>query len=632
MSKCHAAVCSWLIACAAALALARDVRADALRRNQGEEVRPPNILWITCEDISPNLGCYGDPYAVTPNLDRLARQAVRYTSAFAPIGVCAPARSCLITGMYPPSIGTHHMRCTGTLPNFVRCFPEYLRQAGYYCSNNVKTDYNFPPPPSAWDESSRNAHWRNRAAGQPFFSVFNFTSCHESQIRLPEDEYQKRTAHFTPQQRHDPAKALVPPYHPDAPEVRRDWARYADMITYMDGQVGDLLAQLVEDGLADETIVFFYSDHGAGMPRSKRWLYDSSLRVPLLIRFPEKYRNLAPGGPGSTTERLVSFVDFGPTVLSLAGVPIPRHMQGRAFLGDQQAEPRRYIFGFRDRMDERYDMLRCVRDPRYKYIRNFMPHLPYFGHQYLSYMYQMPTMQVWQRLADEGKLSGPPALFMAESKPTEELYDTEADPYEINNLADSPDHQAVLQRLRGALRDWMAGNLDLGLLPEPDLRTRFGDEPQYVAVRRDPDAYPFERIFAAATLAGARNAQAVPRLQAMLADSDPAVRYWGAVGLGARGDSAAAAADALEAALDDPAGAVRVAAADALCRQGRYDAAVPALAKALADDNPWTRLMAANVLDRIDAHARPALAAIQTAQHDENSYVVRVVTHALDDL
>src|SRR4051812_14590178 len=278
--------------------------------------RRPNILWITCEDISPNLGCYGDTYAVTPNLDRLAAQGVRYTAAFAPIGVCAPSRSSLITGMYAPSLGSQHMRCQAKLPPEIECFPEYLRRAGYYCTNNVKTDYNFKHK-GTWDESSNKAHWRNRGKGQPFFSVFNFVTSHESQIRLAEPAYRKRTADFTPRERHDPARAPIPPYHPDTPEVRQDWARYYDMITFMDKQIGEILRQLDEDGLADDTIVFYFSDHGAGMPRSKRWLYDSSTRVPLIVRFPGRLAAQAPGSPGTATDRLVSFVDFGPTVLSL---------------------------------------------------------------------------------------------------------------------------------------------------------------------------------------------------------------------------------------------------------------------------------------------------------------------------
>ncbi|MEZ6070070.1 MAG: sulfatase [Pirellulales bacterium] len=443
----------------------------------------PNILWITCEDISPNLGCYGDEYAVTPNLDRLASESTRYTAAFAPIGVCAPARSCLITGMWPTSLGSQHMRCQAVLPEYVHCFSEYLRDAGYYCTNNVKTDYNFQQRPQSWDASSRQAHWRGRADAQPFFAVFNFTSCHESQIRLPEEQYQQRTADFTDAERHDPAKAPLPPYHPDTPEVRRDWARYADMITYMDKEAGRVLDELEEDGLADETIVFFYSDHGAGMPRSKRWLYDSSTRVPLLVRFPEKYRQWAPTAAGDSTDRLVSFIDFGPTVLSLADVAIPEHMQGVAFLGEAAGPPREYVYGFRGRMDERYDMLRSVRDGRYKYIRNYMPQLPYFQHQFLEYQNEMPTMRVWQRLADEGNLTGPAATFMAMRKPAEELYDTEADPWEVHNLADDIAYHDVRHRLRGALYDWMLEIRDLGFLPEPDMRTRYGDAAPYDAVR-----------------------------------------------------------------------------------------------------------------------------------------------------
>jgi uncharacterized sulfatase len=622
-------VLSWLVVAALGAGTAAPLAAAEPQR--------PNILWITCEDISPNLGCYGDRYAVTPNLDRLAEQGVRYTHAFAPIGVCAPSRSTLITGLYACSIGTHHMRCTGRLPAEVRCFPEYLRQAGYYCTNNVKTDYNFPPPKAAWDESSAQAHWRNRRPGQPFFAVFNFTTCHESQIRLPEADYRKRVAGFTPQQLHDPARAVLPPYHPDTPEVRRDWARYADMITYMDQQAGAVLRELDQDGLADDTIVFFFSDHGAGMPRSKRWLYDSSLRVPLIVRFPRKYQSGAPAQPGGTSDRLVSFVDFGPTVLSLAGVKVPAVMQGQPFLGSQSAQPRQYIFGFRDRMDERYDMLRCVRDRRYKYIRNYLPHLPWFRDQHLSYAYEMPTLRVWQRLAEEGKLSGAAAQFMASSKPMEELYDTESDPYEVKNLADSAAHAEPLARLRAAHRQWMKEIVDLGLLPEADLRTRFAGQAEYEAVRRRPERYPFERIAAAADLAGRRDPAAVPELVKLLQDSDPAVRYWGAVGLGAVAASGrladtSSAEAALKPVLADTAPVVAVAAADALCRFARHADALPTLAQGLRDNNEWVRLYAINVLDRIDAHAQPLRKQIEAGRADKNPYVVRVVEHTLPGL
>ena len=593
---------------------------------------PPNILWITCEDISRNLGCYGDSYAVTPHLDGLAARSVRYTHAFAPIGVCAPARSTLITGMYACSIGTHPMRCKGTLPAGVRCFPEYLKDIGYYCSNNVKTDYNFNHPKSAWDESSRRAHWRKRDKGQPFFSVFNLTTTHESRIRLPEEKIRKQTTHFPPKQRHDPVQAPLPPYHPDTPEVRRDWARYYDNITVMDLQVADLLLQLEQDGLADDTIVFFFSDHGAGMPRSKYWLYDSSLRVPLIVHFPAKFRHWAPSEPGTATDRLVSFVDFAPTVLSLAGAAIPAHMQGQAFLGKRVSKPRAYIFGFRDRMGPRTDMIRCVRDQRYKYLRNYMPYLPYFQHQYPAYHMMIPTMRVWQQLADENKLTGPQAQFMTMTKPSEELYDTQADPWEVHNLASDPDHRAVLERMRHAMRVWMHEIRDLGLLPEADLRTRFDGKPPYDAVRQEPSCYPFGRIQNAAHLAAEMKPEYADTLIALLKNPDAAVRYWAVLGLGALGDKARSAVESLRVALQDTSPSVHLGAAEALVGLGQEEEALLVLIEGLEHDNQWVRLHAAQILDRLDDRARPALAAMKQARRQKDEYATQVLDYAIQQM
>lgn len=590
----------------------------------------PNILWITCEDISPNLGCFGDSYAVTPNLDRLAQESVRYTEAFAPIGVCAPARSSIIAGMYACSIGTAQMRCQGKPPAQMKEFPRYLREAGYFCTNHTKTDYNFVFSKETWDQNGPRAHWRNRKPGQPFFSVINFTSCHESQIRLPEAQYRKRVADFTANELHDPAKAPVPPYHPDTPAVRKDWARYADMITYMDKEVGGVLKQLEDDGLAGDTIVFFYSDHGAGMPRSKRWLYDSSTRVPFMVRFPEKFAAMAPAKPGEATDRLINFVDLAPTVLSLAGIDAPPMMQGVAFLGPKAGEPRKYVYGFRDRMDERYDMLRSVYDGRFRYIRNYRPEMPWFHHQYIGYLYEMPTMKDWERLSGEGRLQGPTALFMADSKPTEELYDVKADPWEIRNLAASPEHQEILRKLRTEHERWRKEILDLGFLPESELRTRFGDEPPYDAVRRDPSLYPFDRIASTADLAGARKASNLDALAKQAKDDDPAVRWWALEGFAMLGAEAMPAAKTIEAALDDPKPDVRVAAADALARLGRPEEATRTLVDVLArSPNEWARLAAVNVLDRLGARSGPAKAAIEATRNDGNDYVKRVVEHAL---
>lgn len=419
----------------------------------------PNILWISAEDISPDLGCYGVEYARTPNLDKLAEQGARYTRAFSISGVCAPSRSAIITGMYPTSIGTHHMRCKGIPPAYVKCFTEYLRAAGYYCTNNVKTDYNFDSPITAWDESSHEAHWRNRPEGMPFFSVINLLTTHESRIRGEALEARMKRAGQT--YRHDPDEATLPPYYPDTPVVRKDWANYHDLITLMDMEVGDILQQLEEDGLAESTIVFFWGDHGRGLPRAKRWLYDSGLHVPLIIRWPGEIE------PGTVVEDLVSFVDFGPTVLSLAGVEVPAYMQGRPFLGRQKGEPREYIYGARDRMDETYDIIRAVRDRRFKYIRNYQPEKPYA--QFIGYMELMPTMQEMRRLNKAGELVGAQRQYFRPEKPREELYDTLEDPHEVNNLADNWRYRELLQRMRAVMDEWRAETKDLGLIPEAEI-------------------------------------------------------------------------------------------------------------------------------------------------------------------
>jgi len=599
---------------------------------QSERPRP-NILWITCEDISPQLGCYGDKYAVTPNLDRLAREGVRYTRAFATASVCTPARSCLITGVLASSLGTQHLRGPQPLPKEIRCFTEYLRAAGYYCSNNVKEDYNFATPPGAWDESSRQAHWRKRKPGRPFFSVFNFTTTHQGQIRYSKQQFAKVNAQLPPRQRHDPAKAPLPPYYPDTPIVRRIIAQLYTQITKMDKQAGSLLEQLAEDGLAAETIVFFYSDHGTGLPRHKRWLHDSGIRVPLVIRFPEKYRHLAPSGPGTTCDRLVSFVDFAPTVLSLAGVKIPGYMQGRTFLGSRAGKPRQYVFAIRDRVDEVLEFSRTVRDRRYQYIRNYMPHRPRM--QKSNYSERTPIRRELRRLDAEGKLQGTAKWLMDPTKPSEELYDAQTDPHEIHNLADSPEHREILDRFRGVLRDWMIETRDTGLLPEVDMCLRCGRAAPY-RMARQGEKFPATRILEAAELVGRGRAE-LPKLTAMLADSDAAVRYWAATGLVALGNDAAVATEALCRALSDPSPNVRFAAAEALCQLGRENEALPVLIEGLRQPDQRTRLYAAIALAAIGRKARGAIPQMKKTLAAEGKgnyplYTRWALTHALDNL
>ncbi len=562
----------------------------------------PNILWLTIEDASCNLGCYGDSYADTPNLDRLAAEGVRYTRAFGTASVCTPCRSTLITGMYPIRLGSQHLRSEIRLPAEIPCFPALLRKAGYYCTNNVKEDYNFRKPPGVWDESSTMAHWRHRKPGQPFFAVFNCMMTHQSRVRMPEDEFAKETAPFEPFAHHDPDTVPLPPYFPDTPGFRKEMARFYDQMSAADAWVAGYLKQLEEDGLADDTIVFFYSDHGSGIPRHKRALYDSGVRVPLIVRFPEKYRHLAPAKPGSAVGRLVSFVDFAPTVLSLAGVPIPKTMEGEAFLGPAAVPPRDYVYLIRDRVDEVFEMSRGVRNKRFKYIRNFMPHRPYMD---IS-EYCEPALMVrdWRRLAKEGSLHGAKALYMQATKPIEELYDLEADPNELHNLADDPQYESVRRELHDVLIDFMIAHRDTGLLPEGDMFRRAGKDTIY-AMAQDDARFPVEEIVATADLVG-RPDVSLERLIERTHHDDPAVRYWAVTAMMAPGIEASSAKPRLRELLSDDSPEVRIVAAEALCRLGDSKRAVNCLARELRSGDKYVRLQAAATLAQIGPQAEPA--------------------------
>ncbi len=478
----------------------------------------PNILWLTCEDTGPEIGCYGDTQADTPNIDQLAARGTRYLNCWSNAPVCAPARTTIITGMYPTSLSAQHMRSAVRLPPSIKLIPQYLRESGYYCTNNSKEDYNLEASSDVWNESNNRAHWRKRKAGQPFFAVFNFTVSHESQIR-------KRPHKLI----HDPAEIKIPPYHPDTPEVRQDWAQYYDKVTEMDQQVGRILEDLKQDGLEEETIIFFFGDHGSGMPRSKRWLYQSGLRVPLVIYVPAKFREWAGENyqPESVTDQCVAFVDLLPTLLSLTGHPIPDHLQGRAFLGKQATDQSELLYGFRDRMDERIDMSRTVRDRRYHYIRNFHPHRPQGA--YLDYMFQTPTTQVWKRLFDQGVLNDTQSAFWKE-KPVEELYDLDSDPYELNNLVVLETAQPILDRFRGAMKDWMLNVRDLGLIPEGEVLERAGRESPY-SFGHQMDPQNFGKIYAAADAASRFDQAGLEQILDFRSSMDPAVRYWAATGL-----------------------------------------------------------------------------------------------------
>ncbi len=571
--------------------------ATLLANAQTDTLPPPNILWIVSEDNSPFIGAYGDTFAITPNIDRLATEGVLYENAFASAPVCAPARSTLITGMYANSLGTQHMRSANAIPDFVKFFPRYLREAGYYCTNNAKEDYNTDGQEGTWNESSRKATYQKRPDGKPFFSIFNFTTSHESSIH----ESINRLVH-------NPEEVPIPPYHPRTEEMKHDWAQYYDQVTMMDAQVGKVLQDLEARGLADNTIVFYYSDHGGILGRSKRFLYESGLRVPLVVRFPEKYAHLAPSAPGTRTDRVVSFVDFAPTVLSLAGVTVPDYMQGSAFLGEQEAAPSEYAFAFRGRMDEAYDMARSVRDKRFRYTRNYMPHRIYG--QYLQYLWRAPSMASWQAAYEAGELNEAQSAFW-ESKPPEELYDVTTDPHNVRNLSDDPQYQADLERLRGAEAAWVRRIRDAGFLPEAEMMARAQEQGTTIYEMMRPRGLPLERIIETAELASSSNPENLNELIIRISDEEAAVRYWAATGCAILGNQAKLAQPALKTHLEDPSSSVAVACAEALYYLGETDGPVSTLTRVLEDGNEMARVHAVNVLKLMGEDARPALEAAQ---------------------
>ena len=433
----------------------------------------PNIVWISVEDMSPWLACYGDDTAPTPNIDRLAREGVRYANAHANTPVCAPARSTLITGMYATTIGSMHMR-TGNpsgaalerdpnaydgIPNYeavpppeVRCFTEHLREVGYHCTNRSKQDYQFKAPVTAWDASGGKAHWRQRDGDQPFFAVFNITGTHES------GTFPNRRA---PKTVVDTADVEVPPYFPDTPLVRSDIARTYDNIVAMDGRVGSIMQQLETDGLLEDTIVVFFSDHGVGLPRGKRSIYASGTHVPLIIRWPDGR------GAGTVEDRPVAFVDFAPTMLSLAGVPVPGHMQGHVFAGDEADPPVEHVFINADRMDSVTDRTRAVTDGRYRYVRNGMTDRPRLYP--VAYAENIPMMADIHALRDSGEATPAQWQMVSPTKPEEELYDRSTDPHEVVNRIDDPELAAVRATLSAALDAWIERTGDLGMLPEGEM-------------------------------------------------------------------------------------------------------------------------------------------------------------------
>ncbi|MCE7796399.1 sulfatase-like hydrolase/transferase [Sphingobium sufflavum] len=593
-----------LIATSAALGIA--ARATAA----GGAARP-NILWLVSEDNNPFIGAYGDRLARTPTIDRLAKGGVLFRNAYSNAPVCAPSRFAILTGVYPESCApAQHMRAVAHLPEEFRTYPELLRSAGYFCTNNSKTDYNCDVKPAAiWDRQGKEAHWRERAAGQPFMAVFNHDTTHESRIFTP------TPGAVTPEE------VRIPAYLPDTPGIRRDYASYYNLMEAMDRQIGARIAELEADGLADDTIIFYYSDNGGVRPRSKRYCYDEGHRCALVVHVPPRWRHLAPAAPGSTIDAPVSFIDLAPTLLSIAGIRQPAQMAGRPLLGERKGAPQKYAFGMRNRMDERYDFSRTVTDGRWRYIRHYMPHRPWG--QYQAFEWLAKGYQEWEAAYLAGTLTEVQARFFR-PKPHEELFDLTADPDQVTNRIADPAAAAKAQAFRRALDDHLVAINDNGFIPE-------GMAAEGYANSRSASAYPLQAIMPLAAAAAQRDRGKAALFLRALGHGNAIMRYWAATAFLTLDAPVEEARGPLEAILrSDPAPQVRVVAAEALARHWSSDDAVRTLGALVEKAEQWqVQLQALNALTYIGDQARIVLPAIEAASRIDDEYLSRAGIYLL---
>ncbi len=611
----------------AALALTSNLASAAKKASQ-----KPNILWISWEDTSPFHGCYGYEDMNTPVIDAFAKEGVVYTNAHGTHGVCAPCRSSIISGLYPSSTGANNMRCSAKPANFMKSIPELMKAAGYYCTNNSKTDYQDLFSADVWDESSKTAHWRNRPSNKPFFAVFNTGWTHEGNLRGAGSDNHRNFSGY-------------PDFLPDTDRAR---GNFEAMLKRLENELeskhlNKYLSELKEDGLENDTIVMLWSDHGGVFPRMKRWIYDSGTNFTLVVRVPEKFRIDGQGAPNTKNNELVSFLDFMPTVLNLAGAQIPDYLHGRAFLGANLTAERKYVHGARDRVDQRYDIIRSARDKRYKYIRNFEPWKPY--HQFIDYCEYFnynprknsTMMEEWRKGHKEGTLNAVQSIFWQPHKPLEELYDTETDPWEVKNLAYDPAHSAKLQELRTELDSWIRSSRDIGFVPEPlqyQMASQLGshwaigqkDNGQFVI-----DAYEAAQLWE-------KGVDGLSEYKTALKSNNAAVRYWGAVAIGLLGTQGLPAKSDLKSALNDDVEVVKLAAAEALMLMDVDEGAINTFKPFLREKSAgkfsykaWIITLALNMLDNMGNKALPLKAELE--QHKANKNVeFKISAHAVDTI
>lgn len=494
----------------------------------------PNVLWITIEDTSPQfIGSYGNSDSRTPVMDQLTREGVQFTNAFSTGTVCSPSRSAIITGIKTYELGTGNHRSNYSIPAWLKGFPYYLKQAGYYVTNNSKTDYNVANEKQfiaeAWNESSGKAGWWDREEGQAFFSVFNFNESHQSRTMThPYEWYVENVLEMLPEEdRIAEDEFEMPPFYRDSPEMRKQMARVYNSLKLTDNRIGDLLERLREDGLLQETIIFVFADHGEGMPRGKTNGINFGYRVPFTIWFPPKYEHLSPWGINTKTDELMSFEDLAPTMISLAGGKVPDYLKGRVLLGENRSPKADKLFLSSDRSDNGIDMIRTVTDGRFVYSRNFMPYMP--EARYIRYMEIGEIKQIMRTDLENGLLNSiQESIF--QSREPEVLYDIENDSWETNNLVGNSEYQDVLIEMRSALKAHLLERKDVLMLPEGEL-DRISKTTSPYEFRESESDFPFEAIYAAAELSGFRSSEILARQIDLLESSNPILRYWAAIGL-----------------------------------------------------------------------------------------------------
>ena len=571
----------------------------------------PNFVWINTHDVSArNLGCYGDDYATTPHLDKLAEEGIRYANAFACGPICSPARTSIFTGMHQTTVGTHHHRSFTRRPDFVQMLPHYLMAVGYNCSA-INTDLNTDIDPDEWAAYQSNDALLARVDENPFFAVYSFGESHASVFKLtPAQAREQRSSLLTDEELHDPDHAPLPVFMPDTPLARERTALFYDGLMQVDRRVGEVIESLASAEVIDNTIVFFWSDHGTGFPRGKTHVYEDGLRVPLIIRFPDKYQHLAPGPPGTVVDNLVLTMDMGASVLSVMDVQIPKHFQGQAFLGKQKEPHRDYVCGARDRLDNCNEVTRTIRSGNYRYIRNFLPHRPYASFWPDGGFFATPPEKgtpehdFWDTscLPGEQKVHDPDGVFLLPipeaysayliwqaKKPFEELYDVENDPEEIANLTDDPEYSDLKDQMRTQLFEWMIETRDLGLIDETEMIVRAAE---YGGVHYEVGAHceNYAHILEAADfprLGEVGKARLIDRLD----DPDSAVRYWAITGLMSY-ELEDTVLQRIGPLVQDESLSVSLAAADLLCQNNRTEGAMPALERALQSDLLWVRFRA----------------------------------------